>query len=219
MTPGRPHPGDDRHRLNAYLADRLGAKERAEVEGHLANCDACRSRLVELHFEQEELEQAWAPSELLLGQVRDLDGRVASTGRLRLLAAGLATAVLGGGLWMFSNRQPPTIPTEPETANQVFRVEDALLTLELVSPANGALLPRGAVDLRWTPVVDVVHYRVRVLDQAGVPLAEHHTEEPSWRWAGGDDDIFWYVEAELIDGSRLESEVSRLTFDSAESEP
>ena len=220
MSPGRTvHPGDDRDRLQAYLAGRLSVEERVVLERHLADCEACRSRLVELHFEPDEVEQAFPPLEPWLSRARALGDTVPRVGRVRMLAAGLAAAALGGGLWLSWNRQAPSSEAGSDAGGPVFRVEDAVQTLELLTPAEGTLLPRGPVDLKWTAVVDAVYYRVVVLDLAGVPLAEHRTEEPHWRWPGGAGDSFWYVEAELSDGSRLESEANRLVFVSADSAP
>ena len=218
------HPSDDPIRLRAYLTDNLSSEERGDVEEHLADCDLCRSRLVELHVERDELEQSFAPPEPLLRQLGDLGGDAPSTrrpmaGQLRLLAAVLATLVLGGGFWIFQSRQPPGAVPRSEVSGPVFRTTEAVETLELLSPAPETTLPAGPVDLSWTPVVGAVRYRVMVLDPAGVPIAEQRTEQTLWRWPGGVDAGFWYVEAELADGSRIESEPSQLVFEPARPEP
>ena len=238
MSPGRDvHPGDDRHRLEAYLADRLGAEERIELEAHVADCKQCRRRLVELHLELAEVDPAVGLPERDVARARELagarpfgstpgagplqpvsgsletsPGQARRASMLPMIAAGLAAAVLGGGLWMLWDRPTPEAATAPAADGQVFRFEATVQSLELLSPADGAVLPPGPVDLKWTPVVDAVVYWVIVLDPAGAPIARHRVEAPSWRWTDGAGDTFWYVEAELADGSRLESEARRLTF-------
>ena len=222
MTIAEPTPsGHSFERLKAYLADELSREERAEVEDHLADCEACRKRLVELHLEPDELEMASPPAEPWLHRARDLGAQTPPHGWLWPLAAGLTATVLGSGLWLLWD-QTPTAEVEPDVGAQVFRAADTVQPLELLSPAEDALLPRASVDLRWTPVVGAIRYRVVMLDLSGAPIAEHRTDQPHWLWPGRTDDGFWYVEAELADGSRIESEPRRLAFapsDSTDSQP
>ncbi|MEM7352690.1 MAG: zf-HC2 domain-containing protein [Acidobacteriota bacterium] len=211
MSQDEWHPSDDAETLEAYLADRLGAGERHELQSHLADCDRCRAGLVAFHDQRHEAELASPPIQPWLDRARNPGRRRLRVSRSLLLAAGLATAVLGG-LLALSSSTPSPPPTVLESDTQVFRLDDPVQTLQLISPLAGALLPPGPVDLQWTPVVDARQYRVFLLDHAGIPITTHRTDATRWRWTEGNIAEFWYVEAELADGTRIESEARQLTF-------
>lgn len=205
------HPGDDHEILRAYLADELGPEERHELEDHLADCGRCRACLVATHDEGRETELASPPVKPWLDRARS-QGRDRSRVSYSLrLAAGLAVVLLGGLLGLLSSTRPAT-PPDLDSGNEVFRLDDPVQTLRLTSPAVDQLLPPGPVDLHWTPVVDARRYRVFLLDHGGVPVATHRTEATWWRWTRGTIAEFWYVEAELNDGTRIESDARQLIF-------
>ncbi len=208
--PARPrspeHVAEYQHRLDAYLAAGLTESERTELEEHLADCPACRHRLVALRIEHQEAAMVAAPSAEARARALALGGEPSQTRRIGLLAAGLAMVVLGGGLWLRTSGPARISETNPDLPGSVLRLEDVAMTLELSSPVDGAVLELGPVEMQWTPVVDVVSYRLIILDAAGVPFEEHRTEDPRWVWQGRLGVAFWYVEAELTDGTRIESE-------------
>ncbi|MEM7586297.1 MAG: zf-HC2 domain-containing protein [Acidobacteriota bacterium] len=218
-----------------YIEDRLAAEDRLEVERHLADCESCRRELV-VHFREARVaedearltQQQSLSADALSADALSTDAlpadvlqaalavgeRAARPARWWPLAAVLAVAVLGGILgWVQQRSQDDAKRSQP---GSVFRLEETPQTLELIAPSESSSLPAGPVQLRWTAVLEATEYRVWVLDASGVPLVEHPTTVNEWTWPGDPNGAFWFVEAQLEDGSRLESEARQLRFADAE---
>jgi len=139
------HP--DEMTVAAYLDGRLPAGALDEFEAHLAACDECRRALV-LMRGLEELEAEPVPPALLGPRRR---GRWAPW-------AALAAAVILAGLLVL----PLEVGTAPGADGlPVFRGATTRGP-GLLWPADGAVVRRGELLFRWTPVEGAESYRVRV---------------------------------------------------------
>jgi hypothetical protein len=103
-------------KLSEYLDDELETRERADLEAHLASCDACRATL-------DELRAVLSRAQDLTDRGPDADLWPAIAARLnagakrysfsmpQLVAAGVALMIISGGAVWMTRKQAPA-PTE-----------------------------------------------------------------------------------------------------------
>ncbi|MDH2426952.1 zf-HC2 domain-containing protein [Sphaerisporangium sp. TRM90804] len=106
---------DVRMSLGAHLMGALDAEESAQVEAHLAGCEACRAEYAELggltallaRVSEADIEQAASPPQAVLGRMIAASARRRRMNRLFLgLAASAAAVVVGGTAWLAGGTAP-----------------------------------------------------------------------------------------------------------------
>jgi hypothetical protein len=117
-------------RLSEYLDDELETRERADLEAHLASCDACRATLDELRAvvsRAQDLTERAPGADLWPAIAARLDGGTKryAFSMPQLVAAGIALMILSGGAVWMTNRQAAVqapsqaavqLPTDPARA-------------------------------------------------------------------------------------------------------
>ena len=139
------HP--DEIAVASYLEGRLPDATRAAIEEHLADCDECRRGLVLLRG-LDELEPEAVPREFQATHPKR---------RWMPWAAAAAAAILGALLVLPLNETGLPGADGPP----VFR-DAGTQGPGLLAPAVGAVVERGDLVFRWTPVEGADRYRVRV---------------------------------------------------------
>jgi hypothetical protein len=202
--------------LEAYAAGVLPAERRPACEEHLSVCAECRARVVSRFLAGRggatstrwRLPRRVRTSALRLGQQAVLSR---SDGPRLVPAWAVAVSVVaavGLGAYFLATRGPGT--STPEALR-----EDGIELdhLELRGPPPGAALDAGVVAFEWTPLVEATSYRLIVLDRNGDAVAELTTTEAAMSWPAtdarllGGETYYWYVVAELMDGTERESEI------------
>jgi hypothetical protein len=146
-------------RLSEYLDDELDARERSEIEAHLAECASCRTILDEL---RGVVSRAQAVTDRGPGQDLwpGIAQRIAATGGTRrytfslpqLAAAGIALMVLSGGaVWMLRQQAtPPAAPATQTTVTQTTVTETAPSAAIPVLDLADAPYDQAVADLQRT---------------------------------------------------------------------
>lgn len=89
----------DPETLAAYIDDRLSAPDRAAVEAHLADCDACREVVVDTVATMPEVDATTPPLETPMSASITLPSSTARKARARWLTAAGAGVLLAGAGW------------------------------------------------------------------------------------------------------------------------
>ena len=142
-------------RLSDYIDDELDAREREELDAHLADCDDCKDVVAELRDLRRTArslgpvpppERVWgAVSEEIASSARRAGWR--ETRSIAWKAA--AVLLLGVGLWLAMRTAPPAPETERELAERVSddllaaeaHYESAISGLEELIASNDGALP------------------------------------------------------------------------------
>jgi hypothetical protein len=181
-------PGSGSHlsagRVTAYLTGRLDAAGRDEVEAHLADCEECRTEIIEV-------------ARLARGRKR-LPWEVVIP---LAAAAGIAGVLLVGPFRYRPGGETPVVRS-PDTSSPVAGVA-------VVAPKPPATLDQGLV-LTWHLVRDASVYRVTVSDERGDSLWAGSTADTTVVLPAGmilrpSRPYFWYVDALLRDGRSVTS--------------
>jgi len=160
----------------SYLDQALSAAERAGVEEHLEQCDACRGELVDA------------------ARIADT---VPAPKRRWLLAGAAAAAAVIGIVLLVPGRKP---------AGDVIRGPndgEGVPSVTAVTPASGALVSAASLRLTWRPIPTAELYRVTVTDAGGAPVWSDSTSDtsavPPAALVPGRT-YYWVVDALLADG-------------------
>lgn len=221
-------------RIDDYLDRRLDSAARAEVENHLSRCSTCRRRLVERSDHRRPPPEDLPVPEDLQRRARQVARRRSppaasaadSKGRRSdgisyrgglIAATVLLVAAFGVTVW---NPGPGTPGPSPDTLRSGPADPSSKAPVELLHPADGAVVDVDPVVLRWAPVPGARHFSVTVTDELGTILHQGKTQEPRLSLAAREMTpplttetlCFWYVEASLVDGTAVESAVSRWTW-------
>ncbi len=223
-----PQPPTE-ERLDAFLRGRLDGAARSRLETHLSQCDACRRRLVQAHRLGQPLDaEGEAPVEL----PEELEQRVKAMGRrsgrrqsVRWAAwaragAALATAAL---LLIVLGRlrlSAPTVYSFQATDPTTLRAEEVPSAWQDLQPADGSRLSGNEIELAWTLTTTPRRLTVTVLDGLGnirlrttvdggrMKLTSEDLSPPPQ----GRTQLYWYLTAQLMDGTALESEISGFSW-------
>lgn len=180
-----PKGGTSRH-LTAEEVGRtvdrtLSGAERREIEAHLKDCPQCRRELADVQ-----------------GLVRKRRRRtisVAAPAAAAILAA-IALVVVDDPF----SRSADT--TEVRTGSEETRVVD------VVRPADGAVVTGDSVLLAWRSVADATRYELHVTDAEGSVLVQESVRDTTVVLPVAEGLVegglhFWYVDALLEDGRAL----------------
>jgi hypothetical protein len=150
----------DEMRLAAYLDGGLGADDRARLERHLADCDACLGQVSAVtRLRGADLAEV-TPG--LLARARGLvPAQSARPTQWRWVAPLAATACAGILLTIWMKPHQVAIPASVRTSSV------SATSPRLVMPLEGAVLPQGAIEFRWTPIDHALFYEIRVLSDDG----------------------------------------------------
>lgn len=204
-------------RLELYLDDGLEPDERARVEGHLSRCDACRRRLVGIHEARREETVTRRAPESWKRRAREIPRRRRTARRWQPALAAVLVLALGLAVYRAVDvarparqapdaerlRTPPASPTGPAA----------------LAPADGAVVTPGAIEFRWSEVERARRYTLTVLDAEGDVVFRAETREAHRTVDWGQEEAprdgrsyFWYVTAQLTDGTSTDSEIRRLSL-------
>ena len=213
--------------LRRYLAGGLAADVRGAAEEHLADCPDCCRRLASLHHANRSepargLETAHRVPEDLKRRVRDLPRRAAERRRVRWLAAAAAVVVASWGalLWTRTASGPPPANGDPRgeplrgepLRGDPLRGDGGTSGPIALVPEDGTAVAAGTPILfGWTPVHEAARYTLVVVDAKGDVVARGRAEHDRLTLSDPlsvPGTYYWYVTAELGDGTHLESEVA-----------
>jgi hypothetical protein len=172
-------------KVTAYLAGSLDTAGRAEVEAHLAECEECRTEIIEVaRLAREGKRFPWHV-------VIPLAAAAGVVGILLLDPSRSRTAADGH-----------PVVRSPDTPDSVAGVA-------VVTPGPGATLHTG-FELTWHQVQDASVYRVTVSDERGDSVWAGSTPDttlvlPSGTIVRSNRLYFWYVDALLKDGRSVSS--------------
>ena len=197
----------DEMRLAAYVEKRLTGHDQARVERHLAGCGYCLGQVAALI----QLQEAELPADVpagIIARARDLGaGTAAPLNRAWRWSAIAATACIAL-VATFLVRQPQFRVVPPTDA--VRKAPDRAAAPELLFPREGAGVPHGAVEFRWSPIERGLYYEVRVLSADGDLVWEGraeglHVRLPEKTHLIAGQKYYVSVSATLADGRFLKS--------------
>lgn len=226
---GVSHQGLSDEQLTLFLEDRLDAADRHAAEDHLSRCDGCRRRLVEAHHHGLRPEpfaagtlgaEAFELPVDIQQRARALARQQLATGRRRWLpwVLGTAASAVAALLILLVGRPPQSVPapTLQSGGTAVLRSEDVASPWGKVSPADGSRQTGPEVELGWSLEAPTRRLILTVLDDLGnirwrsevkgdrQPLTAEDLS-PSLRPGAT---VYWYLTAQLDDGSTVESEIA-----------
>jgi anti-sigma factor RsiW len=192
----------DDHEIAGYVDGRLDGDARELIDRHLADCQACVSRvglLTRLIRERagERVSQA--------GQTRSRKWLRSAPRWAAAASLVLALGYLAGTSDLLSG------PGE-ETQYQATRnLESAFSVPEILAPATGVMGPRDGFVIRWTEVPGSLYYEVRIVTDAGDLVRQQRVQASEWTLDPGLDleagrDYFIRVDAYLTDAKAIHSE-------------
>jgi hypothetical protein len=209
--------------LNIFLAGQGSPGERGEVEFHLNQCRTCRQQLVSLYeTPKTDTVSVRAPGWLKRRAQRIPQHRQgllpfwilkARRQVAAALAAGLVVGLTSVLLWRESRPgdRPPTVET-------LRREAEMLPAPQLLAPGAGSVLVSDQIEFRWSPVSNIRRYTFTLLDEKGDIIFQTTTTEErltisrsSIRVENGKT-YFWYVGANLPDGTTVDSEMRKLVL-------
>ena len=170
----------------SYIDGTLADEARADVERHLAECDACR---------EEVAASSRLVATLPAPAVRRLPWRLVLP-----LAAGILVAVV---------LARPTTRTEVAPAQERGAPSDASL-ITLVTPAPGAAIAVKAPRFIWHPMTSSIGYRVVIKDASGAPVwsgdvADTVLAIPANVQLRAGESYVWRVDGQRADGTTASS--------------
>ena len=172
-------------RVTAYLAGSVDAAGRAEVEAHLADCEECRTEIIEVaRLARERKRFPWQV-------VMPLAAAAGVVGILLLGPSRSQTAADGH-----------PVVRSPDTMGSVAGIV-------VVTPGPRVTPDEGFV-LAWHQVRDASVYRVTVSDERGDSVWTGSTPDttvvlPAGTILQSNRPYFWYVDALLRDGRSVTS--------------
>ncbi len=229
--------------LAAYTEGRLGGRELAECEAHLAACGHCTADLAALGRELAGLEvepgvktPAWALARaqgLVEARTAVVDARAEARDEARVEAR--ASQASGGRGWMVFARLragswtmaamaataiillaqlPP-----PGAVGPAVRGSRPTPTIVLNSPIDGANLTAVRGILSWQAIPGAGSYHVTLVDASGNPVWEAETTStqiaiPATLPLTAGAPYSWWVKTLLDSGEEVESPIGRFTVSS-----
>lgn len=198
--------------VERYVAGTLPESELADFEEHLIECRRC----------QEEVQLASALREAFLDDEAPSNTRAVAGGTrwLRIGAVGSAAAaaviaavlLVGPRARVESDRSDPTRRDSPTA-----RLPEGVLQMEIVRPAEEAVVPADSVAFEWRPASVDALYSLTLTDANGdlvwrsttrytlVALPRDIALSPGF--------YFWYVDARLEDGRTASTGAHTFTVD------
>lgn len=181
--------------LSAYLDAETSPEEKATLQAHLADCDACRAEVAEL-------------TDLLRNQGRR---RFWSIAIPTAAVAAVAALMLAGPLGRRGG-DDPAVQLRPGSSAEF----EAMPEIPVISPESGATVDPAHVEFVWAAFGEDPAYRLTLADEGGDPLwtletTETRTSLPeNVRLAPGER-YFWFVDALLPDGKTATTGMNTLT--------
>jgi hypothetical protein len=227
--------------IAAYADGRLEERPQLRFERHLADCDYCLNELALLVRAQESTQECEVSQEVL-AQVRFFAAAKASFARKPAWAwtAISAAAVLAVLVVSLELREPRVILTPPVPAGatsgqgtpasptvvhpsaatppSVRSTQKVGSALELIFPAEGAVIPREKMEFSWREVKGNMDYEILVVTPEGNLIWRGRTEKtkiqlppdisltPSQKY-------FVWVRANLPEGKAVKSAVVSFRID------
>ena len=173
----------DEHLIASFAEGSLGDAGHTEVAGHVADCPACANLVGEIarHLRDGTSEEV---PEFTLARARRLGGDRLS-GRMSFvpkLAAAAIAVVCVSTLVHFMGVDSPAAPPEDRVPDRTTRnMGAASASLQVLSPAAGATLEPGDLDVRWTGLPAASYYDVRIVTDAGEIVSEQRVSTTGWR--------------------------------------
>ncbi|MEX2499803.1 MAG: hypothetical protein WD397_13120 [Wenzhouxiangellaceae bacterium] len=199
---GRDCPSDET--LFDVAQGRLDAEERQRIIAHTAVCGACAQSwraAVELQRARPDISDA-------TDRKRPAHRQPASW----MLAAAAALAAALGIVWMLPHIDPGVL--DPGTPSVLRGDEQSGFTLD---GPDSIRLPAERISLSWQAVEGAAQYHIRVSDatlntlHAGSASASRFDfPADALRQIADGERLYWFVIAELEDGTRLRSETGTM---------
>ncbi|MFB3923164.1 MAG: anti-sigma factor [Terriglobia bacterium] len=229
----------DENDIAAYVDGKIPAPAREHMERHLAGCDYCLGQVAALlRLEDSPMPESVPPA--LLARARDFASAPASPSvwpivRWGAVAAVTACIAVVTTLWYQRQDRDTFVPPVPAiqspasqppatstpaplatTPREVRTVKPAGPSFTLLAPREGAAVPGGNLDFRWTPASGSLYYEVRVMTVEGDLVWEGRAEGNETRLPGTVQLVagaryFVSVRALMPDGKALASPVVGFT--------
>jgi hypothetical protein len=197
---GRHCPGDEA--IHDAVTGTASIEQRRRIVDHTAVCGAC-SQSWRLAL---ELERAQPGVTVMEARPRQAPQRAVNW----IMAAAAAIVAAIGIVWLLPQFDPG-IP--PPSGSSVLRGNEQR-TFELQGPKEFRL-DEASLTLSWEPVEGAREYRVRIVNEALVGLHAETVDEARLTLSSkvleqtvDGQTIFWFVQAEMSDGSVLRSETA-----------
>ena len=200
----------DEMQLAAYVDHRLIGRDHSRLERHLAECGYCLGQVAAL----TGLHDAPLPADIpvsVIARARELaPGKAAAPWKPAWSWVAVAATTCLALLATFSVRQPQTgvVPHQ----ESMRRAPDRAIAPTLIFPREGAAVPRGVIEFRWSPAGHALYYEVSVLSADGDLVWEQRADGTEIRLPAGirlapSQNYYVSVSATLSDGRSLKSPV------------
>lgn len=206
-----------------FLKDKLSAEKKEMVESHLRECQPCRHQLT-LAYKRSLPEPVLirAPRRLVTSVLRQPQSRFS---RLfdwlfdyrKQVAATLAVVLIASVTTVIFLSNSNSIKT-PLTSDPLRETKQISVAPQLLSPENDVQLNIENAVFRWSKVENISRYNFIFLDQRGnIILKSSITQEKLILsdlsvQLEKDKIYFWYIAAQLNDGTEADSEIRKFTF-------
>lgn len=208
-----------------FLKDKLSDEKKEKVESHLRECQVCRHQLT-LAYKRTLLPEPTllirAPRRLVTSVLRKPQSRFS---RLfdwlfdyrKQVTATLAVFLIVSVTTIFflsdSNRIRKPLASDPLRETKPISVAPQLL-----SPENDVQLNLENAVFRWSKVENISRYNFVFLDQRGNIILKTFTTQEKLTLSDVSVQLekgkvyFWYIAAQLNDGTEADSEIRKFTF-------
>jgi hypothetical protein len=157
--------------IAAYVQSRLAKRDQDRFEAHLAACDACISQVGFLVKAQETPAIDPVP-DWLLRKAQLMGPEPSPTPFMRWALAGSLVLALTGAFWLYRTEDNETVRT--------LRGESDV-TLEILSPRDGALVPARDLLFQWARAENALFYEVNLVTAEGDLVWQSRFEETEAR--------------------------------------
>ena len=205
-------------RLARYLENRLDPDEREGAEEHLSGCAESRDRLVELHASRRGEPPLERAPESLKRAARAIPRRRRRRVRHpsglphRRYLAVAASLVAAVGMAALIYRGGPGRPQGPADTDALRDVATGPALLQPLAP-DGEVASSAPIEFRWRGAPEAERYTLTVLDALGDIVLRESTPADRLEVAPAATGLepgasyFWYVSAEMADGTSAQSEI------------
>jgi anti-sigma factor RsiW len=173
----------DVSQIAAYVDGTLGPPDIEQVEGHLADCEACTSLVGELSRHRDPGAAEPVP-DLVLARARRL-GKSPRNGWMGFApqAMAAALAVVSVSVLIHFLQTPESVsetqaPPDPRTTRNM---PSGAATLRVVSPKAGEAVAADQLVFHWTAVPGSRYYIVHVVTDSGERVGEQRIAATEWR--------------------------------------
>lgn len=181
---GRGTSCPDEALLAAYADATLVEAERASLEHHLADCDACLALVALLVRESDTRDPTPVPPDLV---ARAVSSAIPATPSRRWspvpawAAAATVLVMVPLLVYLVQTNGPAPAPTPGNVTRSTRTLAPTQPAFRILAPAAGAVVPGHGFRFRWSAVAGTPYYDVRVVTDTGDIVVEEHVTSTEWQ--------------------------------------